>query len=48
MIKVLIGRVLSESTILAFAMRLYNALENWEKSAIETLLTSKSMNVDCK
>ena len=46
MIKVLIGRVLSEATILAFAMRLYNALENWEKSAIETLLTSKSMNVD--
>lgn len=45
-IKTLIGRVISESTILKYVTQLYQALERWEQSAIEQLLTMAAINVD--
>ena len=38
--------MLSEATILKYVLQLHLALENWEKAAIEQLLTSPSMHVD--
>jgi transposase len=45
-IKTLIGQVISEASILKYVIQLYLALEPWEKSSIEQLLTTSSMNVD--
>lgn len=46
LIKAMMGVLISEATMLRYVLRLYYALENWEKSAIEQLLTMPSMHVD--
>jgi len=46
MIKSIIGEVLSEATLLKFVLRLYLALESWELTSTEQLLTCPAMNVD--
>ena len=46
MIQTLIGRVLSEASILKYVMQLHHALEKWEQSAIERLLQMPAIHVD--
>ncbi len=46
LIKTLIGNVISEAVILKYVMQLYLALDDWEKSSIEKLLTMPSIHVD--
>jgi transposase len=46
LIKTLIGRIISEASLLQFVFRLYQALEQWESIAKEQLLKSLAMNVD--
>jgi len=46
MIKTLIGKVISEATMLKYITQLYLTLEDWEKSTIEKLLTMPSIHVD--
>jgi transposase len=46
LIKTLMGRVIAESSMLQFVLRLHLALEQWEFNAIDQLLKSPSMNVD--
>jgi len=46
LIKSMIGVVISEASMLKFILRLHQALANWEKSAIEQVLSSKAINVD--
>jgi len=45
-IHTLIGRVISEATVLKYVLQLHRALERWEHSAIEQLLTLPAMHVD--
>ena len=45
-IQTLIGRVLSEATILKYVMQLHQALEAWEQSAIDQLLQMPTLHVD--
>jgi transposase len=45
-IKTLIGRMISEATILKYVTQLYLALEAWEQSAIEELLIMVAIHVD--
>ena len=42
----LIGRTLSEATLLAYVAQLHHALAEWERHAIERLLASPAMHVD--
>lgn len=42
----LIGTLISEATILAYVLQLHQALERWEKTAIEQLLHSPSLHAD--
>jgi transposase len=42
----MMGVVIAESTLLRFVLRLHQALEEWEASAIEDILTSPAINVD--
>ena len=46
LVKSMIGTVISEATLLKFVLRLYQALEGWEKTATELLLKQKAVNVD--
>jgi len=46
LVKSMIGVVISEATILKFVLRLYQALETWEKTTTELLLKQKAVNVD--
>jgi transposase len=46
LVKSLIGEVLSESSLLKFALRLYETLEQWETTTIERLLKNPAVNVD--
>lgn len=46
MVSSLIGRVLSESTMLVFIMRLYVALESWENKAKAAILKTACTHVD--
>lgn len=46
MVRTLIGRVLSEASILKYVMQLHYALEAWEQSAIERLLQMPAIHVD--
>jgi transposase len=46
MLQTLIGRVLSEASILKYVMQLHLALEAWEQSAIEQLLQMPTIHVD--
>lgn len=45
-INTLIGRMLSEATILNIVMQLHRVLEQWEHTAIEQILTMPAMHVD--
>ena len=42
----LIGRTLSEATLLGYVAQLHHALAEWERHAIERLLASPAMHVD--
>ena len=42
----LIGQLLSEATLLGYVMKLHHALAEWERCAIERLLTAPAMHVD--
>ena len=46
MIKTLIGKVISEATLLSYVMKLHHALEQWELSAKESLLKRPSIHTD--
>lgn len=46
MLKTLLGKIISETTMLSYVMRLHQALESWEQSAKETLLKQPSMYTD--
>lgn len=46
MLKTLIGKIISEATMLNYVMRLYTALEQWELSAKETLLKQHCIHTD--
>ncbi len=45
-IAAMIGSVISEATLLKYVIRLYQALEVWETSAIERLIKAPSLHVD--
>jgi hypothetical protein len=45
-IQILVGLAISEATILKYVLQLHQALERWEHSAIERLLTMPAMHVD--
>jgi len=45
-IAAMIDTVISEASLLKYVMRLYQALEDWEASAIERLLKAPSLHVD--
>lgn len=45
-VKAMIGQRLSEATLLKFVLRLHEALAQWERSAIDSLLQSPTINVD--
>ena len=45
-IQTLIGLVIAEATILKYVLQLHQALERWERQAIETLLLSPALHVD--
>ena len=42
----LIGRALSEATVLKYVMQLHHALAKWEQSAIQQLLAQPALHVD--
>jgi len=46
MLTALIGRAISEATMLGYVLALYYALESWELNSIEKLLKIPSVNVD--
>ena len=45
-IQTLLGQAISEATILKYVLQLHLALEHWEKTAIDRLLTLPAMHVD--
>ncbi|PID64265.1 MAG: hypothetical protein CR963_01025 [Gammaproteobacteria bacterium] len=45
-VEAMIGRTLSESTLLKYLIRVHQALEKWEAQAIETLFKAPSIHVD--
>ncbi|MHB8347940.1 MAG: IS66 family transposase [Acidiferrobacterales bacterium] len=45
-LQTLLGQVISEATILKYVLALHRALEQWEKTAIERLLTLPALHVD--
>lgn len=46
MVASIIGEVIAQATLLKFVLRLYEALEEWEASAIEQLLKTPAIHVD--
>jgi len=46
LVKSMIGTVIAEATLLRFVLRLHQALEDWESSAIEQILATPAINVD--
>jgi len=46
LVKAMIGTIISEATMLKFILRLYLALEDWETSAKNQLLSAQAINVD--
>ena len=46
MLKTLLGKVISETTMLSYVIRLYQALEQWELAAKETLLKQPALHTD--
>lgn len=45
-VRAIMSQTISEATLLKFVIRLHEALESWERSAIDELLTMPAMNVD--
>ena len=45
-VQTLIGRVVSEATLLKYVLQLHDALAVWERAAIEQILMQPSMHVD--
>ncbi len=45
-IKTLIGKAISEATLLKYVMHLHQALARWEQSAMDQLLAAPTMHVD--
>ena len=45
-VETLIGRTVSEATLLKYVLRLHHALAGWERSAVRQLLTMPVMHVD--
>ncbi len=45
-IKTLIGKMISEATILKYVKQLYEALESWEKTSVERILKMAAINAD--
>jgi len=45
-IKTLIGRIMSEATVLKYVTQLYLALDAWEQSSMEQILSMAAINVD--
>ena len=46
LVKSMMGTVIAEATLLRFVLRLHQALEEWERSAIEHILTTSAIHVD--
>ncbi len=46
LVQSLLGRAISEATILRYVLNLYNDLERWEEASIEALLKTDSMHCD--
>jgi len=46
LLKSMMGELLSEATLLKFVLRLHQALEDWEQSAIEQIITQPALHVD--
>ncbi len=46
LVKSMIGVIISEASILKFVLRLYQALTQWEASAVEQILKHPAINVD--
>jgi transposase len=46
LVKSIIGEIIAEASLLKFVFRLYQALEQWESRAIDSLLKTTAMNVD--
>lgn len=46
LINTLIGRALSEATLLKYVWQLHQVLEHWEHNAIDTLLAAPARHVD--
>lgn len=46
LVKAIIGEIISQTSMLNFILRLYVALEQWEMTAIDSLLKLPSMHVD--
>lgn len=46
MLKTLLGKIISETTMLSYVIRLYQALEQWELEAKETLLKQPALHTD--
>jgi transposase len=46
LLKSMMGVVIAEATLLKFILRLYQALEQWERQAMEAVLTRPSLHVD--
>jgi transposase len=46
LVNAMIGTLLAEATLLQFVLRLYGALETWEKHAVTQLLHANVMHVD--
>lgn len=46
LVKAMIGKIISEASLLKFVWRLYEALEDWECKAKRQLLTMPALNID--
>lgn len=46
MIRTLIGQAISAATLLKYVMQLHRALEDWERTAVEELLTMPALHAD--
>ena len=46
LLKAMTGRLISEATLMAWVMRVYHALDEWEAAAVELLLQMPVMHVD--
>ena len=45
-LKAMTGRAVAEATLLAWLLRLHDALADWEAAAVECLLAAPALHVD--